>query len=117
MQYQNTQVFHNCAFLVLFSTAVSIDCGSLIRNPICSPSPLLGHFRSQTLSFEPHSRNLVMPLTDFLIRNESVPIQSAQCWFPGLAISSAKIKHTEAVLPNITRKLLWFEITKTLIAV
>jgi len=23
--------------------------------------------------------------------NESVPIQLAQCWFPGLAISSAKI--------------------------
>jgi len=26
-----------------------------------------------------------------LIGNESVPIQLAQCWFPGLAISSAKI--------------------------
>jgi len=26
------------------------------------------------------------------IGNESVPIQSAQCWFPGLAISSAKIQ-------------------------
>jgi len=25
------------------------------------------------------------------IGNESVPIQSAQCWFPGLAISNAKI--------------------------
>jgi len=25
------------------------------------------------------------------IRNESVPIQLAQCWFPGLVISSAKI--------------------------
>ena len=26
------------------------------------------------------------------IGNESVPIHLAQCWFPGLAISSAKIK-------------------------
>jgi len=26
-----------------------------------------------------------------LIGNESVPIQLAQCWFPGLAISNAKI--------------------------
>jgi len=25
------------------------------------------------------------------VGNESVPIQLAQCWFPGLAISSAKI--------------------------
>ena len=25
------------------------------------------------------------------IGNESVPIQLAQCWFPGLAISNAKI--------------------------
>jgi len=28
-----------------------------------------------------------------------------------------QIKYTEAVLPNSTRKLLWFEITKMLIAV
>jgi len=26
------------------------------------------------------------------IGNKSVPIQLAQCWFPGLAISNAKIK-------------------------
>jgi len=47
----------------------------------------------------------------------------AQCWFPGLAISNAKIlvyfqiKYTEAALSNSTRKVLWFEITKMLIAV
>jgi len=49
---------------------------------------------------------------------ESVPIQLAQCWFPGLAISNAKIwryfskKYTEAILSNSTRKLSRFEITK-----
>jgi len=38
------------------------------------------------------------------VANESVPIQLAQCWFPGLAISNAKIeiyfseiKYTEAI--------------------
>jgi len=56
--------------------------------------------------------------------NESVPIQLAQCWFPGLAISNAKlliyfskIKYTEAILSNSTRKQLWLEVTKMLIAV
>jgi len=58
--------------------------------------------------------------------NESVQIQLAQCWFPGLAISSAKIwiylnifqtKYTETILSNSPRKLLWLEITKMLIAV
>ena len=55
--------------------------------------------------------------------NESVPTQLAQCRFPGLAISNAKIliyfskKYREAILPNSTRKLLWFEITKMLTAV
>ena len=53
--------------------------------------------------------------------NESAPIQLAQCWFPGLAISNAKISiyfsNTEAILSNSTRKLLWFEITKMRIAV
>jgi len=49
-------------------------------------------------------------------------MQSAQCWFPRLAISNAKkyeyifeIKYTEAISSN-TRKLLWFETTKMLIA-
>jgi len=58
------------------------------------------------------------------IGNESVSIQLAQCWFPGLAISDDKIyiyfsqiKCTEAILSNGTRKLLWFEITQMLIAV
>jgi len=60
------------------------------------------------------------------IGNESVSIRLAQCWFPGLAISDAKIlicfsnkihgsnfikQHSETV------KLLWFEITNMLIAV
>jgi len=56
--------------------------------------------------------------------NESVPIKIAQCPFPGLAISTDKIviyffqiKYTEAILSNSTRKLLWFEITKMVIAV
>jgi len=47
--------------------------------------------------------------------NESVPIQLAQCWFSGLAISNAKIhkyiffqiKYTGAVLSNNSRKQLW----------
>jgi len=52
-----------------------------------------------------------------------VQIQLAQCWFSELAISNAKmyiffqIKYTEAILSNSTRKLLWFEISKMLIAV
>ena len=54
--------------------------------------------------------------------NESVPIQLAQCRFPGLAITNTKTLiyffYKEAILSNIsTRKLLWFEITKMLIAV
>ena len=56
--------------------------------------------------------------------NESAPIQLAQCRFPGLAISNAKniniflqLKCTEAILSDNTRKLLLFEITKSLIAV
>jgi len=55
---------------------------------------------------------------------ESVPIQLAQCRFPGLAISNARIliyifqtKYTEAIFSNSTQKLLWFEITKMMIAV
>jgi len=57
-----------------------------------------------------------------LTGNESVPIQITQCWFPGLAIPMLKykyffqIKYTEAILSNSTRKLLWFKITKMLIA-
>jgi len=53
--------------------------------------------------------------------NDSVPIQLAQCPFPGLAISDAihlkKIKYMEAILSNSTLSLLWFEITRMLIAV
>jgi len=55
--------------------------------------------------------------------HESVPIQLAQCRFPGLATEMLKyqyisrIKYTEAILSNSTRKLYSFEITKMLIAV
>jgi len=54
--------------------------------------------------------------------NDSEPVQLAQCWFPGLAVSSAKIqtyfkiKCTQAILSNSTRKLSWLEISKKLIA-
>jgi len=60
------------------------------------------------------------------IGNKSVPIQSAQCWFPGLAISNARLwiylsnkimQYTEAILWNSPQKLLCFEITKMLTAV
>jgi len=52
-----------------------------------------------------------------LIGNESLPIQLWQRWFPGLAISNAKIyifqiKYTKAILSNSTRKLLWLEINQ-----
>jgi len=53
-----------------------------------------------------------------IIGNESVPIQLAQCRFPGLAIFNAKIlkkisnKIHGSNFSNSTRKLLWFEITK-----
>jgi len=56
------------------------------------------------------------------VGKESVPIQLAQCWFHGLAFSNAEvgyifqIKYTEAI-SNSTRKLLWFEISKMMIAV
>ena len=58
-----------------------------------------------------------------VIWNGSVLMQLAQCRFPGQAISNAKIllyisnKIYEAILSNSTLKLLWFEITKMLIAV
>ena len=56
------------------------------------------------------------------IGNESEPIQLAQCCFPGLAISNAKIFLILFLiyiflLIDSTRKPLWFEITKMLIAV
>jgi len=55
------------------------------------------------------------------IGNKSVPIQLAQClgWpFPMLKYKYIfQIKYMEGILSNSTRKLLWFEITKMLIAV
>jgi len=70
---------------------------------------------------------------DNAIGSESVPIQLAQCWFPGLALSNAKniyifrIKYTEtnrfdSIVSNDAIKqhsetVKWSEITKMLIAV
>jgi len=62
-------------------------------------------------------------LGERVIGNESAPIQLAQCRFPGLSISNAKIiiyfkiKYATAILSNSTREMLWFEITKMLTAV
>jgi len=58
-------------------------------------------------------KNLLLP------GNESVPIRSAQCWpFPMQEYEYIfQMKYAEEILPNSTRKLLWFEITKMLIAV
>ena len=58
-----------------------------------------------------------------LMWNESMLIQFAQCRFPQMAMSNAEIlihfskKYREAISSNSTWKLLWFEITKMLIAV
>ena len=55
--------------------------------------------------------------------NESIAIQLALCSFPGWPFPMLKywhifqIKYMEAILSNSTQKLLWFEITKMLIAV
>jgi len=52
------------------------------------------------------------------IGNESVLIQMSQCWpFPILKYKYiSQIKYTEEILSHSTWKLLWFEITKMLIA-
>ena len=58
-----------------------------------------------------------------MIGNESVPIQLTQCRFPGLATFNAKIliyfsnKIYGRNFIKSTRKMLWFKITKMLIAV
>jgi len=52
------------------------------------------------------------------IGNKSVPIQLAQCWFPGQKYKYIfQTKHMEEILTNSTRKVFWFEISKMLIAV
>jgi len=57
------------------------------------------------------------------IENKSVPIQLAQCWFPGWPFPMLKYKYIfqtkymKAILSNSTRKLLWFEISRMLTAV
>jgi len=54
------------------------------------------------------------------VGNKSVPIQLAQCWSLGWPFPMHKyisqIKYMEGILSNSARKLLWFEITKMLIA-
>jgi len=76
----------------------------------------------QSLARDRHARSLLSRVAEN-IGNESAPIQLTQCRFPALAISNAKIsiyifriEHTEAILANSTRKLLWFEITTLLMA-
>jgi len=51
--------------------------------------------------------------------NETVPIQLAQCWLPGLAISSAKISIDFSNKIHVSNfiKQSWFEISRMLIAV
>jgi len=62
-----------------------------------------------------------LALASSCIGNESVPIQLAQCWFPGLAISSAKMyiyfHFSIQFYQTALEKLLWFEISKILIVV
>ena len=79
------------------------------------------HIAAPTILQRIHSPNSIQ--AELKMGNESVPIQLTQCRFPGQAISNVRIlmhfqiKYTEAVLSNSTPKLLWFEITKMLIAV
>ena len=86
-------------------------------NQLADLSPI-AHFCSTA----PHVISLFSCSADQKIGNESARIQMAQCRFPGLAISNAKIyifriKYTEVISSNSTRKLWWFEITKMLTAV
>ena len=85
------------------------------------PSAVANH-RPSTLSTE--SADVRVNLEE--IGNDSVPIQLAQCRFPdGLRghfqCSNINIffqtEYAEAILSNSTRKLLWFEISKMMIAV
>jgi len=52
-----------------------------------------------------------------IIGNESVPIQLAQCRFPGLAIFNAKIKYTEAIFRTALGNCYGLKLPKMLIAV
>jgi len=62
-----------------------------------------------------------LALASSCIGNESVPIQLAQCWFPGMAISSAKMyiyfQFSIQFYQTALEKLLWFEISKILIVI
>jgi len=73
-----------------------------------------------SFSLETASNAETLQAHQHAIGNKSVPIQLAESCFPGLAIFSAKIVihfSAEAILSNSTEKLVWFEITKMLIAV
>ena len=91
--YYDNEVFW---FELIFETPVASGVAGRTNVEICHPSS----FFSQQI--------------------ESVPIQLAQCRFPGLAVSNAEIlvyfwkNYTDAILSNSTRKMLCFEITKVL---
>jgi len=102
--------------------AFTFDLGPSQASAVHSSAPLLPsknttarHAKKGIYAARPRHDNCA-------IGNESAPTQLAQCRFPGLAISNAKmyffqIKYTEAILSNSTQKLLWFELTKMLTAV
>jgi len=76
----------------------------------------------RTCFFSQRSHNICCRIMPFSTGNESVPIQLAQCWFPRpFPILQYKyifqMNYTEAILSNSTGKLLWFEVTKVLMAV
>ena len=103
-----------CIFSTAMSACMATD-GS--RRQRQTPTPNTDN-RRRTAPKLPSSN----PQLRRFICNESVPIQLAQCRFPGLALSSAQmlicifqIKYTEAILSNSTRKVLWSEINKMLI--
>ena len=62
---------------------------------LCSPQAATGTFNSSfsanDLTFQTLIVLLVLSRLDYR-NSECVPIQLAQCWFPGLAIFDAKIK-------------------------
>ena len=69
----------------------SYTCDFLIRH--FSPSTQFARFHSSWKTFDCVTFIVVRRLSLVLkcIGKESVPIQLAQCWFPGLTISDAKI--------------------------
>jgi len=122
-----------------------MKCKKTSLSAFCHPAPRLrdlpsGELRltiwnglcQLELSFESHIEYSIIEsygeenFNFFTIGNKCVPIQLAQCRFPGQTFFSSKIliglyifriKYAEAILSNSTRKLLLFEITKMLIAI